>query len=129
MDVVIYVSSREDLRAAEELIDSVPRVEGRIAGAINLFGATLGGVPAVVLKVMRTKRSGTMPLTLSDGHPVLSGELPTASQLARFLEKSATEPAVFVTRDESAVDFPTVSRIHLSLFVNNLKESVAFYEV
>ena len=129
MDVVIYVSSEADLCAAQELIDRVSPIEARTARAFNLFGSTLDGVPAVVLRVMRLKRQGTMPLTLTDGHPVLSGELPSADQLAGFLKDGATEPAVFVTRDESAVDFPTASRLHLSLFVNNLKESIAFYEV
>lgn len=129
MDVIIYVAHDKDLRAAEELIDSVQPVEGRRAAAINLFGATLDGVPAVVLQVMRIKRTGTMPLTLADGHPVLSGELPTPEQLARFLEDGANEPGVLVTRAESAVDFPTASRIHMSWFVRDLKESVAFYEI
>jgi hypothetical protein len=129
MYVVIYVSSEEDLRAANEVIDRVPPVEGRTASAVNLFGTTLDGVPAVVLQVMRIKRKDTMPLTLADGNPVLSGELPNAEQLSRFLENGATEPAVFVTRGESGVDFPTASRIHMSMFVNSLRESVAFYEV
>jgi hypothetical protein len=128
-DVIIYVSGEEDLRSTEKLIELVPPVNGRSIGAIDLFGATLDGVPAVILQVMRIKRSGTMPLTLVDGHPLLSGELPSVEQLKRYLEDGATEPGILVTSGESAVDFPTASRIHLSLFVNNLKESVAFYEV
>ena len=129
MDVIIYVSSEADLCAAQELIDCVPLVGGRTAGTVNLFGSTLTGVPAVVLQVMRLKRQGTMPLTLVDGYPVLSGELPSAEQLARFIAEGASEAETVVTRADSAVDFPTASRLHLSLFVNNLKDSVAFYEV
>ena len=129
MDVIIYVASEADLSAAQELINRVSPVAGRVAGAVNLFGSTLDGVPAVVLQVMRLKRTGTMPLTLVDGQPILSGEMPTSDQLTKFLENGATEAALLVTRAESAVDFPTASRLHVSMFVNNLKESVAFYEV
>jgi catechol 2,3-dioxygenase-like lactoylglutathione lyase family enzyme len=128
-DVIIYVSGEEHLRATEELIRLVPPVNGRTVGAVDLFGAALDGVPAVILQVMRIKRKGTMPLTLVDGHPLLSGELPSVAQLEAFLIDGATEPGVLVTSGESAVDFPTASRIHLSIFVNNLRESVAFYEV
>ena len=129
MDVIIYVSGDEGLRAAQEVINQVKPVAGRTIGAIDLFGATLDGVPAVVLQIMRLKRKGTMPLTLADGHPVLSGELPSAAQLRRFLQDGATEPAALVTRDDSAIDFPTASRIHMSFFVRSLNESVRFYEV
>jgi catechol 2,3-dioxygenase-like lactoylglutathione lyase family enzyme len=129
MDVVIYVSGDEGLRAAQEVINQVGPVEGRTIGAIDLFGATLDGVPAIVLQVMRLKRKGTMPLTIADGHPVLSGELPSPGQLRRFLEEGASEPATLVSHGESAVEFPTASRIHMSIFVRNLKESVDFYEV
>jgi catechol 2,3-dioxygenase-like lactoylglutathione lyase family enzyme len=129
MDVMIYVSNEDDQSKALELISNIPVVEGRTADVANLFGTTLAGVPAIVLQVMRLKRNGTMPLTVVDGHPVLSGELPDAEQLARFVKEGASEPSVLVTRGESAVDFPTASRIHASIFVNNLKESVAFYEM
>jgi hypothetical protein len=70
-----------------------------------------------------------MPLTLIDGHPVLSGAFPTPSQLRLFLVEGATAPAALVTRSESAVDFPTACRIHMSFFVRSLQESVRFYEV
>ena len=103
-DVIIYVSGDDGLRDAQRLIDQVGPVEGRTAAAIDLFRATLDGVPAVVLQVMRLKRTGTMPLTLADGHPVLSGELPSVDQLRRFVKKGATEPAVLVTSGNSAVD-------------------------
>lgn len=129
MDVIIYVSSEADLCAAQQLIDQVPPVEGRTAGAVNLFGSTLDGVPAVVLQVMRLKRQGTMPLTLADGQPVLSGEMPNAEQLITFLKQRATEASIMVTCAESAIDFPTASRLHISMFVNDLRDSVAFYEV
>jgi catechol 2,3-dioxygenase-like lactoylglutathione lyase family enzyme len=129
MDVIIYVSGQEDLHAANELISSISNVPGRTAGVVNLFGSALEGVPAIVLQVMRIKRQGTMPLTLVDGNPVLSGKLPDAEQLVAFLKNGATEPGQLVTHGESAVDFPTASRIHMSVFVKELKESVAFYEV
>jgi hypothetical protein len=129
MDIIIYVSGDEALRAAQTVVDKVGPVNGRTIGVIDLFGATLNGVPAVVLHVMRLKRKGTMPLTLADGYPVLSGELPSPSQLRHLLEERSTEPAALVTRSESAVDFPTASRVYMSIFVKDLKESVRFYEV
>jgi catechol 2,3-dioxygenase-like lactoylglutathione lyase family enzyme len=132
VEIVIYVAGNDDLHAAQKLLATVPATdtdEATRLDAVDLYGSELGGVPAVVLQVMRLKRTGTMPLTIVDGKPVVSGELPTVEQLTTFLRDGITEPAVLVDKADSAIDFPTASRIHLSMFVNDLKESVAFYEV
>jgi len=130
VDIVIYVTNPDEQSAAQELLDSVsgsgPHDQLK---AVNLYGAELDGIPAVVLQVMRLKRTGTMPLTVADDQPIASGELPDRELLAEALRDGVRNPAILVAQADSAVDFPTASRIHLSMFVNNLKEAVAFYSV
>jgi catechol 2,3-dioxygenase-like lactoylglutathione lyase family enzyme len=70
-----------------------------------------------------------MPLTVVDDKPVLSGELPTVEQLMHYLANGVQTAAALVDRADSAVDFPTASRMHISMFVGDLAESVKFYEV
>jgi catechol 2,3-dioxygenase-like lactoylglutathione lyase family enzyme len=55
--------------------------------------------------------------------------LPDVALLEQVLREGVAEPAILVSQADSAVNFSTASRIHLSMFVNDLKESVAFYEV
>lgn len=128
--VVIHVSNEYDSETTQKLIDAVgPQPSGRTAGVSNLYGATLDSVPGVVLQVMRLKKTGTMPLTVADGHPVLSGRLPDEDELRGFLATEVTEPAALVYRQDSAVEFHNESRLHMSWFVNDLKRSTEFYEV
>lgn len=129
-DVVVYVANQHDSEVANQLVAEVGTPQsGRTAGVRDLYGETLEAVPAVVLEVMRLKKAGTMPLTVADGHPVLSGRLPDRTELGEFLQTETTEPAALVYKQDSAVDFQTESRIHMSWFVNDLEESTRFYEV
>jgi len=130
MELTLYVAGDQDLVAARRLIAELGAIppDGRV-GAVDLYGSQLDGVPGVVLQVMRLKRTGAMPLTVADGNPLLSGEWPTAELLSRALREGVDTPAVLVSQADSAVQFPTASRVHLSMFVNNLPETVRFYEV
>lgn len=128
--VIIYVSNEYDSDTARRLVEKVgPSPDGRTAGVRNLYGETLDAIPAVVLEVMRLKKTGTMPLSVADGNPVLSGRLPDVEELSGFLAEEVTEPAAIVYQQDSAIDFATESRIHMSWFVNDLERSTAFYEV
>jgi len=130
MYLSIYVSNESDLTAAENLLGLLgPVTAEHEVVAENLWGGRLDGVPAVVLQVMRIKRSGTMPLTVADGNPIVSGRMPTVEELETALREGVDAPAVLVTEAESAVDFPTAARMHVSMFVNDLREAAAFYEV
>jgi catechol 2,3-dioxygenase-like lactoylglutathione lyase family enzyme len=124
----IYVSNDADRDAARRLAASADAASAAVA-VTNLYGAELDGIPAIVLQVMRIKRSGTMPLTVVDDKPVLSGELPSAERLADYLNNGVESAAGLVDRADSAVEFATASRMHISMFVNDLEESVKFYEV
>lgn len=130
MRINVFVSNEEHLQAAQEILDAVADVPDRaILAATNLYGSALEGVPAVVLQVMRIKKTGTMPLTVVDDKPVLSGELPSVEQLTGYLVNGVEVAAGLVNRADSAVDFATASRLHISMFVSDLAESVKFYEV
>jgi predicted lactoylglutathione lyase len=129
-DVVVYVSNEHDTGLAQALVERVDGSgSGRTAAVSNLYGAALDTVPAVVLQVMQMKKQGTLPLTVADGHPVLSGRLPEDDELRQWLATPVTEPAVLVDRADSAVQFSTDSRVHMNWFVNDLAESTRFYEV
>lgn len=129
-DVMIYVSNEHDTAQARALIDRVGAAHnGRTAAVSNLYGAEFEAVPGVVLQVMRLKKRGTMPITVADGHPVVSGRIPDEEELLGLLAKAVTEPAAVVYHQDSAVSFGTDSRIHMSWLVNDLSESTRFYEV
>lgn len=129
-EVTVYVSNENDTGLAQALVDRAgASAPGRTAGVSNLYGADIDAVPAVVLEVMQLKKQGTLPLTVADGHPVLSGRLPEDDELAQWLAAPVTEAAALVQRADSAVQFTTDSRVHMSWFVNNIAESTKFYEV
>lgn len=129
-EVVIYVSNEDDTGLAQALVERADgSTSGRTAAVSNLYGAELDTVPAVVLQAMQLKKQGTLPLTVADDHPVLSGRLPEQDELRQWLAAPVTEAAVLVDRADSAVQFSTDSRIHMSWFVHDLQESTRFYEV
>jgi catechol 2,3-dioxygenase-like lactoylglutathione lyase family enzyme len=129
MRIDVFVSTDDDRAAVQQTLDAVPVSEEDTLEVTNLYGSALEGIPAVVLQVMRIKKSGTMPLTVVDDKPVLSGEFPLAAQLAQFLRDGVEAAAGLVDRADSAVDFATASRMHVSMFVSDIAESVKFYEV
>jgi len=128
MKIDVYVSNDADGQLARERAATIDPARADIA-VTNLFGAQLDGIPAVVLQVMRIKRSGTMPLTVVDGNPVLSGEVPTAEHLDDYVRNGVQAAAGLIDRADTAVEFATASRMHVSMFVGDLEETVKFYQV
>lgn len=129
MELIIYVSNQEDQSYSENLIQSISVGPEHRLKTVNLAGTQADGVPSVVIEVMMLKKVDTLPLTVVDGNPVISGRFPTKEELEELLIKGVSEPAILVNRADSAVDFPTKSRVHISLDVSNLNESLRFYRV
>lgn len=130
MDLIIYVSNESDLQAAESLLSEAGKLPNNIkAQVVNLLGTQRDGIPAEVLQVMMLKKTGTFPLTVIDAKPVLSGQLPSVAELNDLAIKGIDAPAVLVSRADSAVDFPTQTRVHISLDVSNIQDSLGFYKV
>ena len=130
MSIHIYVASDEHRDEAELLVATAsPDANDRQVEVTNLYQSALEGVPPLVLAVMRVKKGGTMPLTIVDDIPVLSGSLPTVTQLRTYAKEGAPEGAAIVGKADSAVDFDTDARMHIAMFVSDMDESVRFYEV
>ena len=129
MDLAIYVSNEQDAVEATARVGSLQSAGDNQPRVVNLLGARPEGVAAEVLQVMMLKKSKTFPLTIVDSKPVLSGRLPDTSELEEWLRNGIQAPAILVTSSESAVDFPTDRRLHISLGVSDISRSVAFYRV
>lgn len=130
MDVITYVATEEQARESQELFRSLSSLPHHCSvRTVNLLGAQQDGVPAEVLQVMMLKKTNTFPLTVIDGNPAISGRLPTVQELHNFIHEGLQAPAILVDRADSAVDFPTKSRIHISMDVSSIEESVRFYSV
>jgi catechol 2,3-dioxygenase-like lactoylglutathione lyase family enzyme len=129
MKIDVFVAGEHDRIIAQQILDTIEAPDDAIMAATDLYGSALDGVPAIVLQVMRIKKKGAMPLTVVDDKPVISGEMPAAAQIIGFLQDGVQAAAGLVDRADSAVKFATASRMHVSMFVSNLAESVKFYEV
>jgi len=130
VEINVYVSSEEDRAAMQDVFAGIgDTFQDSTFQVANLFGSMLEGVPAIVLQVMRIKKTGTLPLTVVDDKPVLSGELPNTEQLTDWATNGVRVAAGLVDQADSAIDFPTASRMHISMFVSDLTETVRFYEV
>lgn len=130
MSVKIYVSSENALADTQLLIETANLERAsRAVEARDLYGSSLDGVPPIVLAVMRVKKSNTMPLTIVDDIPVVAGRLPTIAEIENYANKGAPEGAALVGKADSAVEFKTESRLHFSMFVNDIDATVDFYRV
>jgi catechol 2,3-dioxygenase-like lactoylglutathione lyase family enzyme len=130
MKVVTYVVDTHDAQAIEEVFRTLSALpEDCEHQVVNLLGTQPEGVPSVVLQVMMLKKTNTFPLLVIDEKPAVSGRIPTREELQQFLIEGLEAPAILVNRADSAVDFPTRSRIHISMDVGDIEESVRFYRV
>jgi catechol 2,3-dioxygenase-like lactoylglutathione lyase family enzyme len=136
MDIVTYVANEDDRRSTEEVFgQAAGRIEaaGLAASELrceNLYGSEFDGIPGIVLRVMRIMRGeNVMPLTVANGHPVVAGTVPTVEELLGFVRDGVDRPAAFIRAADSAVDFPTDKRLHVSMLVRDLDTTVRFYEV
>lgn len=120
MDIAIYVDNPKDLTAANALAASfTANGEKSSLQVVNLMESMDDGVPAEVVQAMLSKKAETFPLTSVGGQPVVYGRLPSTGDLEQLLHDAATAPG----------DFPGLSRLHISLDVNNFEKSLAFYRV
>ena len=69
------------------------------------------------------------PLTVVDARPMANGTLPTLTDLVQWSTSSCDGDVAVQTSADSAVEFPTEQRIHISLDAVDLESSRAFYEV
>jgi catechol 2,3-dioxygenase-like lactoylglutathione lyase family enzyme len=130
MNIKIFVSTAEDLQISNELIVSLQPVLGDcVIKTENLMGTNSEGIPSLVLQVMMLKKTGTFPLVIVDDKAVLSGTMPTLLQLQGFIHNGVDTPPILVDRADSAVDFPGNSRLHVSVDVSNIENSLPFYKV
>lgn len=130
MEMLIYVTNEQDMQEAELAFETLmPMPEGKVVRGVNLAGTQPVGVPSEVLQVMMLKKINTFPLTVIDGKPIVSGRIPSTEELRHFFTDGAEGPAILVNRADSAVDFPTKSRIHISLDVRDVEASKRFYTV
>lgn len=129
MEITVFVSNPDDAERARSSLAQSSKAADAVASVVDLYGSELSGVPGVVLQVMRIKRSGALPLTVVDGRPMISGTIPTIAELDAIVRGEILTPEALVDHADSAIDFATASRMHISMFVNDLDETVRFYEI
>lgn len=130
MEITSYVVNENDAQQSKQIFQvSTALPAGSEPRVVNLVGIEPTGVPSEVLQVMMLKKTNTFPLLVIDGKPVVSGRHPTEEELHQFIVEGVEAPAILVSRADSSVDFPTRSRIHISMDVGNIEESIKFYRV
>jgi len=132
MHVEIYVRNAEEANAVSSLRDSwstaIPHLD---LNAIDMSGVTDEVVPVEVVNRLISGGDAALPVTLVDGAIRLGGRLPEARDLKEFASGNVDDEftACDDYREDSAVDFPSRSRIHMNIIVKDLRRSVAFYRV
>lgn len=98
---------------------------------VDLKNPPASGLPSTVLRTLAEGGAKDLPLTIYDGAIRLKGRLPTSEEVAGMLagkqEVAFTNIPNYV--EDSAVSFPTRSRVHMNLVVKDVAESVRFYEI
>lgn len=134
MNITIYATSSSDERAARALVDEMAGPASTSAATVTVHrvrdaGLTDQELPMTLLQVMALKGAETFPLTLVDGNPVKSGQLPELVDIRGWVTNGVTQPSVLVSDATSVVEFPGASRIHISLDVASVETSLPFYMV
>jgi catechol 2,3-dioxygenase-like lactoylglutathione lyase family enzyme len=136
MTLTIYVADPEHEQPARGVIrgyqQAAPAGDGAPPGEVVTVDRSAGTqveLPGTVLQVMVLRGADTFPLTLVNGQPVKSGALPEPQELATWVAEGVEGPAVLVTDADSAVDFPTEMRAHISLDVVDVEAALPFYMV
>ncbi|PSB03875.1 ArsI/CadI family heavy metal resistance metalloenzyme [Merismopedia glauca] len=126
MQIDIYVEREQDLDTIQHLNRSLEaeNLPANLSG-INLY--TSEEIPTQVLEVMMLKKEYTFPLTIANGHPVLSGRFPELREIQDYLKQGVEEPEILVDRAVSAVEFLTEKRIHCNIIARDVTKSVIFY--
>lgn len=131
MNLDVYVNDAQQWDAVKELERAVA-ASGWVFRAVNLAEPQPDGLPAKVVNRLLADGARGFPLTLLDGEEFIRGRLPTGDDLRglggpRFESRSFTECEGYV--EDSAVQFPTRSRIHINIIVKDLQASLRFYRV
>lgn len=136
MDLTIYLATPELEQVARDLISTCLREAERdrrtLTAEVVSMRPDAGDrlrLPTAVLQVLALKGADTFPLTLADGQPVKSGALPEPGEVTGWLGNGVSGPAALVTEADSAVDFPTEMRVHISLDVTDVEVALPFYMV
>lgn len=124
----VEVISREPIVA--QTLGLGPDFDVRVTQIGEDGGAT--ALPAVVLRAIATGGSSAYPLTLVDGYLVAQGRLPSGDEISKYRKTDTTEPQftkVSDYKEDGSVNFPTRSRMHMNLIVQDVARAVKFYEV
>lgn len=131
--VDIYTRDAGDTSAARALCDARAQAElGLKLRIIDLANAATQVISASVLKVVLDADGRGLPLVIVDGETWFQGRVPSAQELeirARRARDAAGFTEVDGYEEDSAVDFPTRSRVHMNLIVKDVAESVKFYSI
>lgn len=131
MHVELYVRGAEALDAVMSLKESwKPDIPDLDLRAVDLSALTDEMVPVEVINRLIARGDEALPVTLIDGEARLSGRLPDICDLKEVAPVDNEEfTACDDYHEDSMVDFPTRSRIHMNLIVKDLGRSLAFYRV
>jgi len=132
MNIEIFVKNKSDLEGVTALLQD-PGVAGKGCSikAVDLSAKTDQAVPGEVLSLIMQSKGKSLPITLVDGSPRLTGRTPTPQEIGLYVAQKEnghqgfTECADYV--EDSSVQFPTRSRVHMNLIVKSVAESVKFY--
>ncbi|NUT46960.1 MAG: hypothetical protein HOV94_06490 [Saccharothrix sp.] len=128
MEIRLYVTNDADETEARRTTDLA--ASGGVGfEVVRVHDAGMGDqqLPMSVLQVMALKGADTFPLTLVDGNPAKSGELPAVADLKGWVASGVSEPVALVTDAVSAVEFEGASRVHISLDVTDVEAALPFY--
>jgi len=133
MQVEIYVRNVEEVNAVRNLKESwksdIPDLDLR---AVDLSAVTDGMVPVQVVNRLIARGDAALPVTLVGGEARLDGRLPDVRDLKELASVHVDNEGFTACDDyveDSVVDFPTRSRIHMNLIVKDLRRSLAFYRI
>jgi len=131
MLVELYVRDVKELDSVMSLkaswITDIPDLDLR---AVDLSGMTDESISVDVINRLIEHGDDALPVTLIGGEVRLSGRLPDVCDLKEVAPVGNEDfTACDDYEEDSVVDFPTRSRIHMNLIVGNLQRSLSFYRV
>lgn len=131
MEIEIYVKTVDQLELVNSLVAAVNGVDDCTVKAIDLSAAQGTGVPGEVLSLIMQSKGKSLPITLVDGSPRLTGRVPTPGELKLYASQKDGKQSGFTDcenyKEDSSVQFPTRSRVHMNLIVKSVDASVRFY--
>lgn len=127
--VEVFVRDTKETSALNQLLAS--GALGDCLKLVDLSDPPANGLPAVVLRTLAEGGAKDLPLTMYDGAIRIRGRLPTSEEVEGMLANGSgtaafTDIPNYV--EDSAVSFPTRSRIHMNLVVKDVAASVKFYQ-